>query len=310
MAKASANCLTTGATLHPSCDMMELVCSVQTLPSLRAAIDHGADCIQIEAGPDCRAGLALRLGSDELARGIAHARFKGVKTSFALQVDSRRHGWMAGRELIDQALAAGADTLVLSDPGLMLYAAARQPEIQLHYAMDEGSLSIEALQCLRRQTGITRVVLPRVVSLAQIENIRKETGLEMQVIGFGRSSSVLSSLLSPEIAGSPAGRHAEVTLSNPINDRCAMAEHAANDHDFTQLAVAGTANLFILPRLQCAGIDAVRIDAHFHSNTQLGQVIQVWREALDSCQHDPEHFAIKHSWINRLDRAARACRMQ
>lgn len=323
MAKGSASYFSTGMTVNPSASMMELVCAVQSLASLRAAIDNGADCVHINVSPDTDLHSAFRDGHQDLARGLAFARFRGCKVVFSLEGDAQQTGWARSRELLEQALAEGIDTLLLNDPGLMLYAVAHSPSARLHYALDETSLNTEAILCLRRQFGVSRIIMPRVVSMAQIAKLRKETSMEIQIFGFGQSCSLLPGPGAENIdppsqyhrksdsLPADTGRFATtLEISNDAVDLCASVEQASNDHNFANRVSASAATLRLLPELRGLGVDAVRVDAVHHSPSQLGQVIRVWREAIDVCAEDAEHFTVKTSWLDKLDKAARNLRMR
>jgi O2-independent ubiquinone biosynthesis protein UbiU len=321
MAKAFASHFSTGMTINPSVSMMELVCLVQSLASLRAAIDNGADCVQINASPGTGLHSAFRDGNQDLARGLAYARFRGCRVVLSLEGHAQQTGWTRSRELLDQALAEGIDTLLLNDSGLMLYAVAHSPSVRLHRALDEASLNTEAILCLRRQFGVSRIVMPRVVSMAQIAKIRQETSMEIQVFGFGQSCSLLPApgaeiidAQSPDRESgslpSDTGRFAAtIGISNDAVDLCASVEQASNDQSFANRGFASAATLRLLPELRGLGVNAVRLDVDQYSPSQLGQVIRVWREAIDVCEEDAERFSVRPSWLDKLNKVARNLRM-
>jgi collagenase-like PrtC family protease len=321
MAKALASHFSTGMTISPSVSMMELICPVQSLASLRTAIDHGADCVHISARPGNDLYAAFREGNQDLARGLAYARFRGCRVVLSLDGHAGQSGWTQRRQMVDQALAEGIDILLLNDPGLMLYAVAQSPSVRLHHALDEASLNTETILCLRRQFGVSRIVMPRVVSMAQIAKIRKETSMEIQIFGFGQSCSLLPAPGPDNIDAPTPGREAgtlpsdagrfaaTVDISTDFVDLCASVEHASNDHSFVNRGFASAATLRLLPELRALGVDAVRVDSAQYSPLQLGQVIGVWREAIDVCAEDAEHFTVKSSWLDKLDKAARNLRV-
>jgi collagenase-like PrtC family protease len=312
MAKAIASYLSTGMTTNPSIAMMELVCPVKSLSSLRAAIDNGADCVQIDASPD-NTHSHFQLGNQDFARGLAYARFKACKVVLSLDIKPTQGGWVHHRSLLDQALAEGIDTILLSDPGLMLYATAQDPAVRLHYAIDEASMNAEAILWLRRQFGISRIIMPRVVSIAHIAKLRRETSMEIQVFGFGQSCSVVSAQgqdMSDPISAADADSFGALHRTQPdAAGLCASIEQAANDRAFAHRGYASAGTLQLLPLLRNVGIHALRVDAAHRSPAQLGQVIRVWREAIDVCAEDAEHYTVKPSWLAQLDRAARNLRI-
>jgi putative protease len=62
--------------------------------------------------------------------------------------------------------------------------------------------------------------------------------------------------------------------------------------------------LNLLPRLQKAGVAALKIEGRQRSPAYVAQVVRVWREALDFFQNDPEHFAVKPQWQQQLQQVS------
>ena len=64
----------------------ELVCPAGSLPALKAAVDHGADCVYLGLRDATNARNFAGLNFDEaaLARGIAYAHQRGRKVFMAL----------------------------------------------------------------------------------------------------------------------------------------------------------------------------------------------------------------------------------
>ena len=60
----------------------------------------------------------------------------------------------------------------------------------------------------------------------------------------------------------------------------------------------------LLPELMKAGIAAIKIEGRQRSPVYVSQVARVWREAIDACKRDPEHFKPKGEWMAELGKVS------
>jgi collagenase-like PrtC family protease len=71
---------------------------------------------------------------------------------------------------VDKAADFGVDAIILADPGLMAYARkTKHPQLRLHLSVQGSATSYEAINFYHERFGIQRAVLPRVLSMAQVE---------------------------------------------------------------------------------------------------------------------------------------------
>ncbi len=86
---------------------------------------------------------------------------------------------------VDAAADLGADAVIMADAGLMAYASERHPQLRLHLSVQGSATHADAIELMRERFNIKRVVLPRVLSLAQIGKLARQTSVELEVFGFG-----------------------------------------------------------------------------------------------------------------------------
>jgi collagenase-like PrtC family protease len=65
---------------------------------------------------------------------------------------------------VNRAVAAEVDAFIIADIGLLDYARQQYPEQRLHLSVQGSATTHEALAFYHREFGITRAVLPRVLS--------------------------------------------------------------------------------------------------------------------------------------------------
>src|SRR5690606_8379428 len=93
--------------------------------------------------------------------------------------------WQTWREAMDRAAASGVDAVIVADPGLMAYAARTHPQLRLHLSVQGSATNYEAINFYHEHFGIQRAVLPRVLSINQVEQVTEKTPVEIEVFGFG-----------------------------------------------------------------------------------------------------------------------------
>jgi len=150
---------------------MELVCPAGSLPALKAAIDNGADSVYLgfRDATNARNFAGLNFDAQAIAQGIDYAHQRGRKVLLALNTYPQPNAWQQWRDAVDRAAEAQVDAVIMADPGLMAYASQAHPNLRLHLSVQGSATNPEAIKYYHQNFGIQRVVLPRVLSMAQVD---------------------------------------------------------------------------------------------------------------------------------------------
>ncbi len=307
----------------PECPGIELVCPAGSLPALHAAIDNGADAVYLgfRDGLNARNFPGLNFSPAEAADGIEYAHRRGARVFVALNVYPRPSRWAAATAAVDAAADAGADALILADAGLLQYAAERHPALGRHLSVQGSATNWRALQFYREHFGIRRAVLPRVLSVAQVQRVIERCGIEIEVFGFGSLCIMVEGrcALSAHVTGEspnthgvcspahavrwqeqPSGRQAR--LNGVLIDEFAAHEAAgyptlckgrfeALGSVMHALEEPTSLNVLeILPQLLDAGVRAIKVEGRQRSPAYVAQVTRALRTALDACRRDPAGY--------------------
>ena len=296
---------------------MELVCPAGNLPSLKAAVDNGADAVYLGLRDATNARHFPGLNFDErrLREGIRYAHAHGRRVFMAINTYPQARAFGRWRQAVDVAAQVGADALILADLGVLDYAAGRWPDLALHLSVQASATSYEALAFYAERFHIRRAVLPRVLSLAQVAHIAAHSPVDLEIFGFGslcvmvEGRCLLSSYAcgkSPNTVGacSPAEdvtwaetpEGLESRLGGVLTDRYARGEqtgyptlckgrYRVGRHTYYAIEEPTSLNtLDILPELRAAGVKAIKIEGRQRSPAYVGQVTRVWRQALDALE--------------------------
>ena len=316
---------------------MELICPAGSLPALKAAVEHGADAVYLgfRDATNARNFAGLNFSTEEISRGIRFAHEGGARVFVALNTYPRESNWTQWTDAADRAADLGVDAIIVADAGLLNYCATRHPGLRRHLSVQGSATSHEAIGFYARQFGVSRVVLPRVLSLQQVRRIISRTPVEVEVFGFGslcimvEGRCFLSSYVtgeSPNTCGvcSPArsvrweeaGSERRSRLNGVLIDVYAPGEQAgyptlckgrfdvAGEIGYALEEPTSLNTIEILPELQRAGVKAIKVEGRQRSPAYVAQVTRVLRAALDACARDPDRYVPQPEWITQLDRLA------
>ena len=312
---------------------MELVCPAGNLPALKIAVDNGADAVYIGFKDDTNARhfAGLNFNETRSREGIEYAHKRGCKVFLAINTYPQADGWNRWQHAVDLAAELNIDALIAADIGVLDYAANTWPDLRLHLSVQGSATNVEAIRFYYENFGIQRVVLPRVLSLKQVEQVAESSPVPLEVFGFGslcvmvEGRCLLSSYAtgqSPNTFGacSPASavqwQDTETGLQSRLNniliDQYKADEPAAYPtlckgrfqvEQNTYYAIEEPTSLntiALLPELQNIGIAAIKLEGRQRSPAYVKQVVQVWRAALDACHNNAQNYQPKAEWLQTL----------
>ena len=322
----------------PGTDPFELVCPAGSLPALKAAVDNGASCVYLGLRDATNARNFAGLNFDEaaIAVGIRYAHERGCKVFMALNTYPQASNPGLWRTALDKAANLSVDAVILADPGLMQYAVMNHPRLRLHLSVQGSATNCDAINFYREQFGIVRAVLPRVLSLTQVQQVIEKTSVEIEVFGFGSLCVMVEGrcALSSYVTGESPNTHGvcspakavrwqqtpkglESRLNGVLIDRYADGENAGyptlckgrfdvgDDENYYAIEEPTSLNtLELLPQLMKMGVRALKIEGRQRSPAYVAQVTKTWREAIDHCSANLHRYAPKPAWMTSLDKLA------
>lgn len=310
--------------------MFQLICPAGTPAALRAAVDAGADAVYagFRDETNARNFPGLNFSYAEMGEGIAYAHARGRKVFITINSFPTAGQPKPWTNAVDQAAALGADAAIMADPGLIAYAHDHHPELRLHLSVQTSAANSEALALFRESFGISRVVLPRVLTVADIKDLVAGCDLEVEVFLFGG--------LCPMAEG-------RCTLSSYATGRspnrqgvCSPASHVRyEDRGTAMVSTLGgfTVNIFeegepagyptlckgrfvaaggkpcylfeeptslnvlpFLPDLKAAGVTALKIEGRQRGKAYIAAVVKTCREAIDAFERTGRVPAVDLDW--------------
>ncbi|MNG64054.1 putative protease YhbU precursor [compost metagenome] len=312
---------------------MELLCPAGNLPALKAAVDNGADAVYIGLKDDTNARhfAGLNFTEKKLQEAVEYVHRHNRKLHIAINTFAHPDGYVRWQRAVDMAAQLGADVLILADLAMLEYAAERYPQLERHVSVQASATNEEAIRFYQHHFDVSRVVLPRVLSMHQVKQLARTSPVPLEVFAFGslcimaEGRCYLSSYLtgeSPNTVGacSPAryvrwqqtAQGMESRLNGVLIDRYRDDENAGyptlckgrylvDDVRYHALEEPTSLNtLELLPELLAANIASVKIEGRQRSPAYVSQVARVWRQAIDRCQADPAAYQADAGWMEAL----------
>ena len=309
---------------------MQLVCPAGNLPALQAAVDNGADAVYagFQDQTNARAFPGLNFTEAELRAGVAYAHARNAKVYLALNTypDSVRLAQWYGA--VDRAAELGCDAIIAAEMAVLDYAARTHPGLARHLSVQGSATTEPALRYAFERFGIARAVLPRVLSIQQVERLCERSPVPLEVFAFGSLCIMVEGRcqLSSYVTGASPNRHGvcsparfvrwdehadgsrSVRLNDVLMDRYGKDEPAGyptvckgrfevGGEIFHALEEPTSLNtLELLPRLQQAGVVALKIEGRQRGAAYVGSVAKVWRQAIDQQAQTPKTWQPRADW--------------
>lgn len=294
----------------------ELLAPAGTLEKLKTAIHYGADAVYI--GGDAY-GLRSRAGNfsfEEMAEGVAFAHERGAKVYVAANMVTHENNEIGAGEFFRTIRDIGIDAIIVSDPALMQIAAMDAPGLEIHLSTQQSAVNYETLN-FWQEAGLTRCVLGREVSMAEVAEIRQNTTVEIEAFIHGAmciaysGRCVLSNHMSNRDANrggcSQSCRWKYGLFDLPTAGNREMVGKGEEGEDIDEAFSMSAVDLSMIehiPDIVENGIDSLKIEGRMKSIHYVSTVVNVYRKAIDSYLEDPENYELQQDWVDELWKVA------
>lgn len=294
----------------------ELLAPAGTFEKLKIAIHYGADACYI--GGEAY-GLRSRAGNfdyEEMAEAVDYAHRHGAKVYVASNMITHIGDEVGAGDFFRTIRDIGVDAAIISDPALMQIAATDAPGLELHLSTQQSAVNYETLN-FWQEVGLSRCVLGREVSMAEMKAISEKTSVEIEAFIHGAMCISYSGrcTLSNHMADRDANRGGccqSCRWQYGLYDMPILGQHEAvgageEGTDITEPFAMSAVDLSMIhhiPDMVDSGIDSFKIEGRMKSIHYVSTVVNVYRQAIDAYCQDPDHYQLDPDWVNELWKAA------
>lgn len=250
-------------------------------PQLHAAIEAGADAIYFGLNHfTARAKVGFTLAELPAVMQTLHQRgVKGYVTFNTLVFD---HELRAAAETLAAIAAAGADSIIVQDVGIAQLAHQIAPALAIHGSTQMSITSTEGI-ALAQQLGVSRVVLARELSLADIRTIRTQTDCELEIFVHGSLCvSYSGQCFSSEAWGGRSANRGQCAQACRLPYDLIVDEVVKPLGDARYLLSPGDLyTLQQMPEIVEIGISALKIEGRYKDANYVALTTAAYRQAVD-----------------------------
>ena len=186
----------------------ELLAPAGSPECIRAAVENGADAVYfgLDVGFNARA-RAVNFPVEQLGETMAELHRRGVKGYVTLNTLIFSNELAEVEALVRKIAEAGVDAVLVQDLGVSRLVRAICPDLAMHASTQMTLTSAECIE-VARQLGISRVVLPRELSIDEMREIHAATSMELEAFVHGALCVAYSGqcLTSESLGGRSANR--------------------------------------------------------------------------------------------------------
>ncbi|MCE5327159.1 MAG: U32 family peptidase [Planctomycetaceae bacterium] len=257
--------------------------------SMQAAIVSGADAVYFGLEDFNARRRAANFSVDNLAETMTLLHDHNVRGYVAMNTLIFPEELPVADGFVRAIADAGADAVIVQDIGLARLIHEMAPQLPLHASTQMTLPSARAI-AWAAQCGISRVILPRELSIEQIAAIATAGGVELEVFVHGAMCISYSGQCHASAAlGTGSGADARSANRGLCAQPCRLPWRLLVDGKAMDLAgrphVLSPRDLRaydLIPRLLAAGVKAFKIEGRLKDANYVAAVTALYRKALDA----------------------------
>ena len=272
---------------------LELLAPAGSPEALDAAIGEGADAVYLGLKNFNARMRSANFTYAQFEAALQSLRRMGKKLYVTVNTVFEQREADRMYQMLNYLSAAGPDALIVQDFGVAAMVRSEFPSLKIHASTQMNIASARGANTLSKR-GVSRVVLARELSLAELQGIRSDTNVELEVFVHGAlcvSASGLC-LFSSYLGGKSANRGMCTQACRRLYHRA--EEGGAAPESGYYFSPGDLRLLERLPHLASAGINALKIEGRMKSASYVGTVVSAYRLVLDAISDGGEE-AVRQS---------------
>ena len=270
---------------------------------LRAAVANGADAVYFGLEDFNARRRATNFTLDRLPDTLAYLHRHNVKGYVAFNTLVFSDELERAATYIRRVIEAGADALIVQDLGVASLIRRISPTFPIHASTQTTQTHAEGMAVLA-ESGVSRVILARELSLADITRIAAATDVELEAFVHGALCiSYSGQCLASESLWGRSGNRGLCAQACRLPYRLivdgreqpsAEGDHLLSPHDL--------ATYHRIPELMQAGVTSFKIEGRLKSAEYVACIVRVYRDAIDAAVRG-ERFVLTRERQEELDQS-------
>lgn len=254
----------------------ELLAPAGSLEILKGVIESGADAVYVGGSMFGARAYANNFTEDELLEAIDFAHLRGVKVYLTVNTLIKNSEFSKLYDYLLPYYKRGLDAVIVQDLGVVKAIHEYFPSMEIHTSTQMTVTGADGVRFLS-QFGVTRVVMAREVSLAEMKRIHEETGMELEAFVHGALCySYSGQCLFSSILGGRSGNRGR--CAQP----CRLPYTVEGKKDEYILSLKDMCGIKALDKLHDAGVYSLKIEGRMKQLEYACGVVKYYRSYIDS----------------------------
>lgn len=267
----------------------ELLAPAGNLEIFKGVIESGADAVYVGGSMFGARAYANNFTEEELLEAIDFAHLRGVKVYLTVNTLIKNSEFSKLYDYLLVYYKRGLDAVIVQDIGVVKAIHEYFPSMEIHTSTQMTVTGADGVRFLS-QFGVTRVVMAREVSLAEMKRIHEETGMELEAFVHGALCySYSGQCLFSSILGGRSGNRGR--CAQP----CRLPYTVEGKKDEYILSLKDMCGIKALDRLRDAGVYSLKIEGRMKQLEYACGVVKYYRSYIDSMKpvSDADYDRIK-----------------
>lgn len=267
----------------------ELLAPAGNLEIFKGVIESGADAVYVGGSMFGARAYANNFTEDELLEAIDFAHLRGVKVYLTVNTLIKNSEFSKLYDYLLPYYKRGLDAVIVQDIGVVKAIHEYFPSMEIHTSTQMTVTGADGVRFLS-QFGVTRVVMAREVSLAEMKRIHEETGMELEAFVHGALCySYSGQCLFSSILGGRSGNRGR--CAQP----CRLPYTVEGKKDEYILSLKDMCGIKALDKLHDAGVYSLKIEGRMKQLEYACGVVKYYRSYIDSMKpvSDADYDRIK-----------------
>lgn len=254
----------------------ELLAPAGNLEIFKGVIESGADAVYVGGSMFGARAYANNFTEEELLAAIDFAHLRGVKVYLTVNTLIKNSEFSKLYDYLLPYYKRGLDAVIVQDLGVVKAIHEYFPSMELHTSTQMTVTGADGVRFLS-QFGVTRVVMAREVSLAEMKRIHEETGMELEAFVHGALCySYSGQCLFSSILGGRSGNRGR--CAQP----CRLPYTVEGKKDEYILSLKDMCGIKALDKLHDAGVYSLKIEGRMKQLEYACGVVKYYRSYIDS----------------------------
>lgn len=254
----------------------ELLAPAGSLEILKGVIESGADAVYVGGSMFGARAYANNFTEEELLEAIDFAHLRGVKVYLTVNTLIKNSEFSKLYDYLLVYYKRGLDAVIVQDIGVVKAIHEYFPSMEIHTSTQMTVTGADGVRFLS-QFGVTRVVMAREVSLAEMKRIHEETGMELEAFVHGALCySYSGQCLFSSILGGRSGNRGR--CAQP----CRLPYTVGGKKDEYILSLKDMCGIKALDKLHDAGVYSLKIEGRMKQLEYACGVVKYYRSYIDS----------------------------